>query len=131
MGEPMVPRWIPSKRSLLLPLALVIVLGLLGLVVSSFFDIGVAQAAARPVVTGVSPRSGPTSGGNVVYITGTGFTGATSVRFGTVTTTHFTVHSSTKITVTVPPHAVGAHDVNVTTSGGRSLSNSVDKYTYK
>ena len=85
----------------------------------------------RPAVTAVSPRSGPTSGGNVVTITGTGFTGATSVRFGTVTTTHFTVNSSTRITVTVPPQSAGTHDVNVTTPGGRSASSSVDKYTYK
>ncbi len=85
---------------------------------------------ARPAVTAISPRSGPVAGGNVVTITGTGFTGATSVRFGTVTTTHFTVKSSTKITVTVPAQSAGTHDVNVTTAGGRSVSNSVDKYTY-
>ena len=86
---------------------------------------------AQPTVTAVSPPSGPAAGGNVVTITGTGFTGATSVRFGTVTTTHFTVKSSTRITVTVPAQSASTHDVNVTTPGGRSVSNSVDKYTYK
>ena len=86
---------------------------------------------AKPTVTRVSPSSGSTAGGNVVTISGTGFTKATSVRFGTVTTTHFTVKSSTKITVTVPAQKAGTHDVNVTTPSGRSASNSTDKYTYK
>lgn len=38
-------------------------------------------AAAVPVVTAVAPNNGPASGGTSVTITGTGFTGATAVRF--------------------------------------------------
>ena len=35
-----------------------------------------------PAVTGVSPDSGGTAGNDTVVITGTGFTGATAVKFG-------------------------------------------------
>ena len=38
---------------------------------------------AAPTVTGVSPAAGPLAGGTAVTITGTGFTGATAVDFGT------------------------------------------------
>ena len=38
---------------------------------------------AIPAVTNVSPAQGPTSGGTTVSITGSGFTGATAVKFGT------------------------------------------------
>ncbi|HTZ09675.1 MAG TPA: protease pro-enzyme activation domain-containing protein, partial [Acidimicrobiales bacterium] len=43
-----------------------------------------------PAVTGVSPTSGPTTGGTSVTITGTGFTGATAVKFGSSPATTFT-----------------------------------------
>ena len=38
---------------------------------------------AAPTVTGLSPTTGSTAGGTPVTITGTGFTGATAVDFGT------------------------------------------------
>lgn len=56
-----------------------------------------------PVVTGVSPSSGPTAGGTNVTLTGTGFTGASSVTFGGVPATSFTVNSATQITAVTPP----------------------------
>ena len=39
-------------------------------------------AAGAPTVTGVSPTSGPQTGGNSVTITGTNLSGATAVNFG-------------------------------------------------
>ena len=53
--------------------------------------------APVPTVTAVAPTSGPTAGGTTVTITGTGFTGAGEVTFGSVATTSFTVVSDTKI----------------------------------
>ena len=50
---------------------------------------------AAPTVTGLSPTSGPAAGGTLVTITGTGFTGATAVDFGTTAATSFTVVSDT------------------------------------
>ena len=51
-------------------------------------------------------------------ITGTGFTGATKVLFGTVAATSFTVVSSTQITAASPARAAGEYDVFVTTPRG-------------
>lgn len=83
-----------------------------------------------PTVTALTPTSGPVAGGTSVTITGTGFTGATSVIFGTTPAAAFTVASATQITATSPAHAVGAVDVSVTTSGGTSVATAADQYTY-
>ena len=86
-----------------------------------------------PTVTGLNPTYGPTSGGNTVIITGTGFTGAscpTAVKFGGTTATSCTVNSSTQITAKAPAGAVGTVDVTVTASGYTSATSSSDQYTY-
>jgi hypothetical protein len=80
----------------------------------------VYQAPVTPVVTTVSPSSGPTPGGTVVTITGTGFTGVTAVTFGGAPATSFTVNSATQITATTPVHAAGAAPVVVTKPGANS-----------
>ncbi len=49
-----------------------------------------------PTVTSVSPTAGPLAGGTYVTITGTGFTGATAVKFGSTAATSFTVKSDTR-----------------------------------
>ena len=64
-----------------------------------------------PTITGLSPTSGTHSGGTLVTITGTNFTGATSVKFGSTAATSFTVVSPTKITAVAPPEATGTVDV--------------------
>ena len=83
-----------------------------------------------PAVTGVSPGSGPSPGGNPVTVTGTGFTGASAVTFGTNPAASFTVNSDTSITATVPAGAVGIDDVTVTTPGGTSATSAADQYVY-
>jgi hypothetical protein len=86
---------------------------------------------AAPTVTGVSPASGPLVGGNTVTITGTGFTGATAVNFGSTPASSFTVVNSTTITARVPAaSAAGLVDITVVTAGGTSGVNSLDQYTY-
>ncbi|MEU0674680.1 IPT/TIG domain-containing protein [Streptomyces sp. NPDC006172] len=74
---------------------------------------------AAPVVSSVSPNQGPASGGTTVTVTGTGFTGATAVRFGTKLATSFTVNSATQITA-VAPSGSGSVNVTVTTNQGTS-----------
>jgi hypothetical protein len=73
--------------------------------------------AAAPTLTSVSPSQGPASGGTVVTLTGTGFTGATAVSFGASPATSFTVNSPTQITA-IAPAGTGAVPVTVTTAAG-------------
>ena len=57
------------------------------------------------VVSGVSPKKVPAEGGPEVVITGTGFTGATAVAFGSSSekvAARFKVDSDTQITATAP-----------------------------
>ncbi|MEU0071527.1 IPT/TIG domain-containing protein [Streptomyces sp. NPDC006332] len=75
---------------------------------------------AAPVVASVSPSQGPAPGGTTVTVTGTGFTGATTVRFGAKPATSFTVDSSTQITA-VSPSGAGSVNLTVTTSQGTSI----------
>src|SRR5262249_49882880 len=63
-------------------------------------------------------------------ITGTGFTGASSVSFGG-TAAAFTVLSSTSIAATAPAaSAAGTVDVIVTTPTGTSAVSTADQFTY-
>ena len=83
-----------------------------------------------PAVTGVSPNIGPSTGSTSVIITGTGFSDATAVQFGSTSATSFTVNSSTQIT-TASPAGVGVVDVTVTIPvGGTSATSSSDDFTY-
>ncbi|HEX4220636.1 MAG TPA: IPT/TIG domain-containing protein, partial [Acidimicrobiales bacterium] len=82
----------------------------------------VPPISPAPTVTSVSPATGPAAGGTAVTITGTGFTGATAVKFGSNAGTAVTVVSDTEITVTSPAGAVGAVPVTVTTPAGTSAA---------
>ena len=84
---------------------------------------------AAPTITGVTPTTGPTTGGETITITGTGFTGATGVKFS-ATTTSYTVDSPTQITATTPPHAAGTINIRVTNPGGPSPIVIADRYRY-
>ena len=113
-----------------------------------------------PVITGISPASGPEAGGTTVIITGMNLTGATSVNFFgmEMEASSFTVNSATQITATSPNGAilfiqmtpgpgsttpnsftttpttlagtVATIDVTVTTAGGVSFTSPADQFTY-
>lgn len=85
--------------------------------------------AAIPAVAQLTPQSGPAAGGTNVVINGQGFTGATTVAFGGVVATAFTVDSDTQITAISPP-GVGGVDVTVITSGGVSPVTVAGQFTY-
>jgi hypothetical protein len=87
---------------------------------------GTTVPGGAPVVTSLTPSSGPVTGGTVVDITGTGLAGATAVAFGGVPAT-FAVLSGTVVRATSPAHAAGSVPVTVQTSGGTSVPVS---YTY-
>jgi hypothetical protein len=83
-----------------------------------------------PVVSAVSPSSGPNGGGTTVTVTGQNFlAGATNVSFGPTAATSVTVTSPTSLTAVSPP-GTGAVDVTVTTAGGTSATSSADQFTY-
>ena len=76
-------------------------------------------SVATPVITALSPASGPAAGGNTVTITGLNLTGTSHVSFGATSATGFTVNSPTQITATAPA-GTGTVNVTVTTPGGTS-----------
>lgn len=82
-----------------------------------------------PVITSISPNSGAIAGGTVVTITGTGFTGATSVTFDGTSVTPTAV-TDTSITVTSPAHAAGTVSIRVITPVGTSADTAADNFTY-
>ncbi len=87
-------------------------------------------AVGLPAVTGISPSLGPAAGGTQVTLTGSRFTGATAVSFGTNPATNVTVVSDTSITATSPAGS-GTVDVAVTTGVGTSLTTSADHFLYQ
>ncbi len=88
----------------------------------------------EPSISNLSPAFGPVSGGTQVTITGSDFTGATSVTFGGVPGTNISVNGNgTQLTVTSPIAAgtAGPVDVEVTTpGGGGEIDPSATTYTY-
>jgi hypothetical protein len=82
-----------------------------------------------PTVTGVSPNTGPATGGTSVVITGSGFLGTTSVAFG-ATAVSGSVVSDTTIVVTSPAHASATVSVRVTTPLGTSADTTADNFTF-
>ncbi|WP_234341120.1 IPT/TIG domain-containing protein [Streptomyces sp. NRRL S-1813] len=69
-------------------------------------------------VTGVSPDTGPTSGGTVVTVTGTGLSTTDQVTFNGVPAP-FEIVSDTTVTTTSPPSGTpGTFAVTVTGPGG-------------
>ncbi|ABE40229.1 Outer membrane autotransporter barrel [Rhodopseudomonas palustris BisB5] len=89
---------------------------------------GLYSYVSGPVVTSISPASGPSAGGTSVTITGSNLAGATAVSFGGAAATAVSVTSATTITATTPAHAAGAVDVTVTTPGGSSTGAGLFSY---
>src|SRR5262249_57745762 len=77
---------------------------------------------SAPTVTSVNPNTGPTSGGTSVTITGTNFSGATAVRFGSNAAGSFTVDSATQITATSPAGVGTIEGTHATTPGTNPIS---------
>jgi hypothetical protein len=83
-------------------------------------------ASAVPVVRGVSPNSGPATGGTNITITGTGFVPGARVRIGqgdgvvtAIAATNVVFVSSTELTATTEgPAIAGLFNVFVTQNGG-------------
>jgi hypothetical protein len=84
---------------------------------------------AAPVVTSIAPTTGPSGGGTIVTVTGTGFTGAIAVGFGSADATNIAVASDTQVIAVSPPGS-GIGNVTVVTPTGRSAINAAAQFTY-
>ena len=82
-----------------------------------------------PSVSALSAKNGPGSGGTSVTITGSEFTSATAVDFGSTPAQTFVINSSTSITAVSPP---GGGTVNVTVigPGGTSATSKHTQFGY-
>ena len=84
-----------------------------------------------PTITALSPKKGPSAGRTLVTVTGTGFNGATAVKFGTVEAKSFEVSASgTTLTAESPEEAAGATAIYVTTPDGTNTAGKKDKFTF-
>jgi IPT/TIG domain len=89
-------------------------------------DIGAVELAP-PAVTSVAPAAG--AEGQTVTITGTNFTGATGVKFGSASATGVHVVDATHVTAVVPAGS-GTVDVTVVGQDGTSAVSAGDKFHY-
>jgi len=87
----------------------------------------VVSLATYPLVTDVSPSSGPA--GTTVSVFGTSFTQASAVHFGSVAGTNINVISADELTVVVPT-GTGTVPVVVTTPNGTTSSLGTQRFTY-
>jgi alpha-tubulin suppressor-like RCC1 family protein len=86
---------------------------------------------AGPVISEMSAKQGPASGGAVLTITGSNFTGAIAVGFGSTSAVSFTVRSATSITAVSPAEPVGRVNVSVTTPSATTDPQGVDSYLFR
>jgi hypothetical protein len=83
---------------------------------------------ATVAVSGISPIFGPTTGGTVVEISGTNFTSASTVLFGSNAATNVSYNSTTGKLTATSPAGTGAANVRVTTGANTSAISS--QFTY-
>jgi len=85
---------------------------------------------ARPAVSRLQPLSGNTSGGTQITVSGSGFTFASDVKFGSTSATSFFIISDSEITAFSPAGSVGSVDVMVTNPAGSSPATPADTFLY-
>ena len=86
---------------------------------------------APPYVQSVTPPSGPLVGGTAITITGSIFTGATSVTIGGNPATSVTVVDDSTITAITPAGTTGTKSVVVTGPSGSNAANALFTYDSK
>ncbi len=82
-----------------------------------------------PTVSGVSPPSGPTTGGTPITVTGSGFLDGATVTVGGVGCSPVTFVSATELKCTTGAHAAGTTDV-VVTNPDLQTATKVGAFTY-
>ena len=87
-------------------------------------------SSAVPAVASISPATGPLPGGVQVTLTGSGFTKATQVTFGTTAGLNLKIVSDSTLTVFTTA-GTGAVDVRVSTPAGQSPVVDADRFTFQ
>ena len=82
-----------------------------------------------PTVTALSTANGTLAGGAVITLSGSYFTGASSVLFGSTPATSFAIINDSVITAVEPNLVAGGFNVLVTTNGGTSSANAANLLT--
>ncbi len=82
-----------------------------------------------PAVTGVSPATGPVTGGTSVTVSGTNLGSATAVDFGPGNPGVISTDTDNSITA-ISPTGTGTVDVTVTTPSGTSTPVAADQYSF-
>jgi hypothetical protein len=98
--------------------------------VSATLTGGFTYTRQAPTVSAIAPEAGPSAGGTLVSITGTGFAPGATVRFGGTAATSVEVASPSLLRAVTPAHAAGAVDVVVTNDDGQSAT-LTNGYTYR
>ena len=75
-----------------------------------------------PQLTGASPDSGLTTGGDSVTLSGSGFYAGATVKFGSNAASNVTVVNSGEITLTTPANNAGSSTITVTNPDGQSAT---------
>ncbi len=78
--------------------------------------------AGFPIITSISPRTGPIDGGTTVTIDGVNFLPGATVSFGGAAATSVTVVNSTRITAVTPARASYGSVALALTSGGQTVT---------
>lgn len=94
-----------------------------------FFSASILTAA--PVITQISPSVGPSTGSTNVTLTGTGFTGATAINFGSAPAGGFIVLSDTTAIAAPNAHTPQVTTVTITTPSGTSPATDNTFFTFQ
>lgn len=78
--------------------------------------------APPPTIAGISPSSGPASGGTLVSVVGTGFTSNSAVKFGTNQAVSVTFNGPTNLLAVTPLIAQGEISLTVLNPDGQSAT---------
>jgi formylglycine-generating enzyme required for sulfatase activity len=96
---------------------------------STHFDLGfrVARSVRLPL-SAVFPKSGLTTGGSIITLSGSDLLGTSAIRIGGVEALNITVVDSTTVTAVTPPGSSGLKSIVVTTPDGEAVLR--DSFTY-
>ncbi|MGE3856011.1 MAG: IPT/TIG domain-containing protein [Dehalococcoidia bacterium] len=86
------------------------------------FSYGPAAGVTLPTISGISPSTGPSHGGTQLTLTGTGFSGGSTVYFGGVASPLVSWNGTSSMFVQTPASMPGPVDVTVVNNDGGTVT---------